>query len=93
MAAASRYSISYMYSVELSTSKNSKYYGVLCLVGDSSSSVILGIYFIFFKSFDFSLWTLLLLQILSMLILHRYVPESPRYLYTKNIKNEIIYAI
>ena len=55
--------------------------------------MVIGIYFVFFKSFDVSLWTLLLLQIASMVVLQRYVPESPRYLFTKNNKAEFIEAI
>ena len=93
MVAASRYSVSFMYSVELSTSSNSEFFGALCLVGDSCSSVVIGFYFVFFKSFDVSLWTLLGLQVASMVVLQRQVPESPRYLFTKNKKTEFIEAI
>jgi len=52
MTAACRYSVSYMYSCELSTRINSNYFGLLCLIGDSLSSVVLGFYFIFFKHID-----------------------------------------
>jgi len=93
MMGACKYSVSYMYSVELSTSINSNYFGLMCLVGDSLSSVLLGIYFIFFKSFNVSLWFLLVTQLLSIYILYQYVPESPRYLLTIDDKNAFIQAI
>jgi MFS family permease len=56
ISASSRYSVAYIYSVELSTSPNCYLYGTMCMFGDSMSSVLIGIYFVFFKSFDTSLW-------------------------------------
>ena len=51
-----RYSVAYMYSVELSTQSNATFFGVLCLVGDSISSIFIGIYFYYIKSQNPSLW-------------------------------------
>ena len=92
--AASRYSVIYLYNfVELLTSNNTEFFGVVCLVGDSCLTVVIGIYFIFFKSFVVNLCTLLLLQIALMLALKQYMTESPMYLFTKNDKAEFIEGI
>jgi MFS family permease len=90
ITAACRYSVSYMYSVELSTTKNSSFYGILCLIGDSLSSVFLGIYFIFVKSVTPSLWFMLVTNVASIFVIWHKVPESPSYLFSMNLKSKFV---
>lgn len=80
IAASSRYSIAYIYIVELSTSPNSHFFGTICMLGDSLSSVWIGLYFWFFKSMDVALWFVIGAQLICMVLIHRYVPESPHFL-------------
>ena len=93
MMASCKYSVSYMYSVELSTSINSNFFGLMCIIGGSLSSVILGVYFIYFKRMDESLWFLFVTQLFCIIILYKYVPESPRFLLTIDDKKRFIKAI
>lgn len=84
ITAACRYSVTYMYSVELSTTPNTSFYGILCLIGDSLSSILLGIYFIYIKSVIPSLWFLFFTNLLMIYIIWQKIPESPSFLFSMN---------
>lgn len=58
--AAVKFSVSYMYSLELTTLENHELFGMTCLFYDGCSSIVLAIYFWFFKQIDTSLWVLIL---------------------------------
>ena len=60
MTAGVKFSVSYMYSLELTTQQNGELYGVMQLVFDSIVSIILGVYFYFVKRMDLSLWFLII---------------------------------
>jgi len=91
--ASCRYSVSYMYTCELSTSVNSNFYGMLCMVGDAFSSIILGVYFIFFKNIDQSIYFMLITQTIGVYILWKHVPESPKFLFETNRKQDFLNCI
>jgi MFS family permease len=90
VTASVRYSVSYLLSTELTSSSNSEFFGILCLVGDSLGALVIGIYFYFFKEMSTSLWFIFVVQIFCIMLLYHYVPESPRFLYNGNHKEGFI---
>ena len=60
MTAGVKFSVAYMYSLELTTQNNGELYGILQLAFDSTVSILLGIYFYFVKNMDLSLWFLII---------------------------------
>ena len=93
MTAAVKFSVSYMYSLELTTSQNGEFYGVMQLSFDSIVSIILGIYYYHVKYIDFSLTFIALSQIACCIIIWKFVPESPHYLFSRGMKSEFIHSI
>jgi hypothetical protein len=58
-----------MYSVEMTTKENTAFFGMLCLMGDSLSSIIIGIYFYFFKTIDEGLYAMTVAYLIALFIL------------------------
>jgi MFS family permease len=93
VTASVRYSVSYLLSTELTTTANSEFFGILCLVGDSLGALVIGIYFWVFKDMATGLWFLFVVQIFCVVILKIYVPESPRFLYNCGKKEGFIKSL
>ena len=93
ISASSRYSIAYIYSVELSTSTNCAFFGTFCMLGDSLSSIWIGFYFWVFKSMDVALWVVIGIQLVCALLIHMFVPESPHFLLYKGSKGRFMQCI
>jgi MFS family permease len=88
MSAAPRYSISYVYALELVSSEYETFYGMLCMTVDSISMILFGFYFYYIKDMNGILYFLAIIQTAAIIFLIYYVPESPKYLYDKGETNK-----
>ena len=55
MASSVLYSVSYMYSTELTSNEGVEFFGSMCLIADSLTSVVMGVYWYFVKTMDANL--------------------------------------
>jgi len=93
MTGACRYSVAYVYAVELAPTAQQGTHGVFCMLFDSASTVVLGVYYYFLKTWDSSMYFLVASQTLAVLYMLVRVPESPRWLLQKEEKDAFIKSI
>lgn len=84
ITATSRWSIAYVYAIELTTKEHQPLYAMMSMMFDSSAFVLIGTYFYFVKDMTPILYTLAAIQMVCIVVQVVFIPESPFFLYEKN---------
>jgi len=93
MTTPCRYSVAFMYTTELTTKAKAYINTVFCVLFDSLVLVLLGIYYLFFKKMDVSLYLMMAIQIFACVAMMKFMPESPHYLLSKDDKHQFCNSI
>ena len=85
--------LSYVLAVEMTPHETQSFYTSFAMFIDSACMVTLGVYFYYIKSMDALMIAMTLLNFVLIIIIWYGVPESPKFLYERQRKEEFIQAL